>query len=260
MISAHGLTLGYQRQVIFDQLALTLPEGEISVLVGSNGCGKSTLLKALARLLTPWAGSVRLNGHDIHRQPTREVARVLSLLPQQPVAPEGVTVRQLVSLARHPYQNWFNQWSMEDENLVNEALARTGMEALSDRVVDTLSGGQRQRAWIALAVAQDTPLMLLDEPTSFLDLAHQMEVLDLLRDLNRTANKTIVMVLHDLNLACRYADHIVALRDGRIHAQGTPREVITSERVKEVFQLNCRIIDDPFFGTPLCVPFGRTPS
>ncbi|WP_148252084.1 ABC transporter ATP-binding protein [Aidingimonas lacisalsi] len=256
-VSAHALTLGYQRQVILDRLELTLPERAISVLVGSNGCGKSTLLKALARLIEPWEGRVCLDGKAINRQPTRTVAKSLSLLPQQPEAPEGITVRQLVGLGRHPHQNWFEQWSEADEAMVQRALLHTGLNTLSERAVDTLSGGQRQRAWIAMAIAQDTPLMLLDEPTSFLDLTHQMEVLDLLRDLNRREGKTIVMVLHDLNLACRYADHIVAVRQGGVHVQGAPKEVITKERVKEVFNLTCRIIDDPFFNTPLCIPFGK---
>ncbi|WP_136065900.1 ABC transporter ATP-binding protein [Modicisalibacter radicis] len=256
-VTAHALTLGYQRRRILDRLDLGLPEGRISVLVGSNGCGKSTLLKALARLLAPWSGRVCLNGDDIHHLQTRQVARQLSLLPQQPVAPEGITVRQLVSLGRHPHQSWFEQWSEEDERQVERSLERTGLVELADRVVDTLSGGQRQRAWIALAVAQDTPLMLLDEPISFLDLTHQMEVLDLLRALNREEGKTIVMVLHDLNLAGRYGDHIVAVKEGRVHAQGTPGEVITRERVHEVFDLTCRVITDPFFNTPLCIPFGK---
>ncbi|NRB55518.1 MAG: ABC transporter ATP-binding protein [Salinicola sp.] len=256
-IAAHELTLGYQRRTILDALSLTLPEGRISVLVGSNGCGKSTLLKALARLLLPWQGNVILDGRDIQRQPTRAVARLLSLLPQQPMAPEGITVRQLVTLGRHPHQSWLAQWSEQDERKVEQALRRTELSEFAERRVETLSGGQRQRAWIAMAVAQDTPLMLLDEPTSFLDLAHQMEVLELLASLNRESGKTIVMVLHDLNLACRYADHIVALRDGRIHAQGTPHEVITRQRVKEIFQLDCQVIDDPYFHTPLCIPFAR---
>ncbi|KAA0016970.1 ABC transporter ATP-binding protein [Salinicola corii] len=255
-LSANDLTLGYQRQVIMRELSLALPESRISVLIGANGCGKSTLLKALARLLTPWQGQVMLDGDDIHHQPTRRVARTLSLLPQHPVAPEGITVRQLVSLGRHPHQSWLAQWSEEDERQVELALMRTDLTAQAHRSVDTLSGGQRQRAWIAMAVAQDTPLMLLDEPTSFLDLTHQMEVLELLKSLNRESGKTIVMVLHDLNLACRYADHIVALRDGAIVAQGAPQAVVTRERVKDIFQLECRIIEDPFFHTPLCIPFG----
>ncbi|WP_251978395.1 ABC transporter ATP-binding protein [Salinicola avicenniae] len=256
-ISADRLTLGYQRQIILRELSLSLPEGKMSVLVGSNGCGKSTLLKAMARLLAPWQGRVLLDGKDIDRQPTRHVARTLSLLPQHPVAPEGISVRGLVRLGRHPHQSWLSQWSERDEAVVEHALALTDLTDMAERRVETLSGGQRQRAWIAMAVAQDTPLMLLDEPTSFLDMAHQMEVLDLLKRLNVESGRTIIMVLHDLNLACRYADHIVAVRNGSLHAQGTPHEVITREQVKAVFQLECRVIEDPFFQVPLCIPFGR---
>ncbi|MES1929515.1 iron-chelate-transporting ATPase [Salinisphaera dokdonensis CL-ES53] len=256
-LSAQGITAGYQRAAILRDLTLALPEGQLSVLIGSNGCGKSTLLKTLARLLQPWSGEVCLDGADIHRLPTKAVATTLSLLPQQPIAPEGLTVRQLVALGRHPHQSWLSQWSERDEACVEEALARTDLETLASRSVDALSGGQRQRAWIAMAVAQDTPLMLLDEPTSFLDLTHQLEVLDLLKALNRDAGKTIVLVLHDLNLACRYADHVVALKEGQIHAQGTPEEVVTATHVREIFDLECRVIADPFFGVPLCIPFGR---
>ncbi|WP_348766751.1 ABC transporter ATP-binding protein [uncultured Salinisphaera sp.] len=259
-LSATHITAGYQHEAILRELTLALPEGQLSVLIGSNGCGKSTLLKTLARLLAPWNGEVVLDGADIHRQPTQAVARTLSLLPQQPVAPEGLRVRELVALGRHPHQSWLSQWSERDEACVDDALARTDLLTLADRPVDSLSGGQRQRAWIAMAVAQDTPLMLLDEPTSFLDLTHQLEVLDLLKALNRDAGKTIVMVLHDLNLACRYADHMVALKHGRIHAQGTPDDVVTEVNVREVFELDCRVIADPFFGVPLCIPFGRAPS
>ncbi|MCM5704507.1 ABC transporter ATP-binding protein [Larsenimonas salina] len=255
-VAAHNVSVGYQKQRILDQLSVDLPEGQISVLVGSNGCGKSTLLKTLARLMSPWSGQVLLDGTAIHELPTQTVARRLALLPQHPVAPEGITVRQLVSLGRHPHQSWFEQWREEDERCVEEALAHTGLSELSERGVDTLSGGQRQRAWIALTVAQNTPLLLLDEPTSFLDLTHQMEVLELLQTLNRDQGKTVVMVLHDLNLAARYADHIVAIKEGRVHAQGTPAEIFTAERIHEVFGLSCRIITDPYFNTPLCIPFG----
>lgn len=259
-LCATHVTAGYQRETILRELTLTLPEGKLSVLIGSNGCGKSTLLKTLARLLAPWSGEVLLDGADIHHQPTQTVAKTLSLLPQQPIAPEGLSVRQLVALGRHPHQSWLSQWSEHDEARVADALARTDLRALADRPVDSLSGGQRQRAWIAMALAQDTPLMLLDEPTSFLDLTHQLEVLDLLKALNREAGKTIVLVLHDLNLACRYADHVVALKNGRIHAQGTPDEVVTETNVRTVFELDCRVISDPFFGVPLCIPFGRATS
>lgn len=256
-MTTHQLTLGYQRQVIIDALDLQLPAGKVSVLIGSNGCGKSTLLKSLARLLKPQQGSVILNGVDIQRRSTASVARELAILPQMPCAPEGISVRQLVALGRYPYQNWMQQWSAEDEAMVERALLQTGVQALADRPVDALSGGQRQRVWIAMTLAQDTDILLLDEPTTFLDLAHQIDVLDLLRDLNRQANKTIVMVLHDLNLACRYAYHMVAVHQRTAFAQGRPADILSEEVVKEVFGLNCRIITDPFFGTPLCIPFGR---
>ncbi|PBQ07249.1 iron ABC transporter ATP-binding protein [Pseudomonas congelans] len=256
-IATHDLTLSYQRQVIIDSLDLQLPAGQVTVLIGSNGCGKSTLLKSLARLLKPQQGTVVLNGADIHQKPTATVARELAILPQMPSAPEGISVRQLVALGRYPYQNWMQQWSVEDEAMVARALAQTGMHELADRPVDALSGGQRQRAWIAMTLAQDTDIVLLDEPTTFLDLAHQIEVLDLLRDLNRQEGKTIVMVLHDLNLACRYADHMVAVHERSAFAQGRPADILSEALVKQVFGLNCRIIADPFFGTPLCIPFGR---
>lgn len=256
-IATRSLTLSYQRQVIIDGLDLHLPPGKISVLIGSNGCGKSTLLKAFARLLKPQHGAVILNGADIQRKPTATVARELAILPQMPMAPEGISVRQLVGLGRYPYQNWMQQWSAEDEAMVERALLQTGIQALAERPVDALSGGQRQRAWIAMTLAQDTDIVLLDEPTTFLDLAHQIEVLDLLRELNRRENKTIVMVLHDLNLACRYADHMIAVHERGAFAQGRPEAILTEALVKTMFDLNCRIVPDPFFGTPMCIPFGR---
>jgi iron complex transport system ATP-binding protein len=256
-ISTCQLTLGYQHQVIIDALDLQLPAGKVSVLIGSNGCGKSTLLKSLARLLKPRQGSVILNGVDIQQRSTAAVARELAILPQMPSAPEGITVRQLVALGRYPYQNWMQQWSVQDEAMVERAMQQTGVQSLADRPVDALSGGQRQRVWVAMTLAQDTEIVLLDEPTTFLDLAHQIEVLDLLRDLNRQENKTIVMVLHDLNLACRYADYMVAVHQRTAFAQGRPADILTEGLVKQVFGLNCRIIADPFFATPLCIPFGR---
>ncbi|MBD9397773.1 ABC transporter ATP-binding protein [Pseudomonas sp. PDM11] len=256
-IASRNLTLAYQCQPIIDNLDLALPHGQVTVLIGSNGCGKSTLLKSFARLLKPQAGTVILNGADIQRKPTAAVARELAILPQMPVAPEGISVRQLVALGRYPYQSWMQQWSAEDEAVVARALTRTGLDELAERPVDALSGGQRQRAWIAMTLAQETELVLLDEPTTFLDLAHQIEVLDLLRELNRQEGKTIVMVLHDLNLACRYADHMVAVHQRTAYAQGKPADILSEELVKTVFDLDCRIIPDPFFHTPLCIPFGR---
>jgi len=254
-LSTQKLSISYQQRQVIDSLDLTLPTAKVSVLIGSNGCGKSTLLKAMARLLTPQAGSVILEGTDIHTSNTAQIARKLAILPQSPVAPEGITVRQLVSLGRFPYQNWLRQWSEEDEQQVNEALRLTGTVALQHRQVDALSGGQRQRVWIAMTLAQATPTLLLDEPTTYLDLAHQVEILELLRGLNQQQGKTIIMVLHDLNLACRYADHLVAVHRGRVYAQGAPQEIMTETLVRKVFNLRCRIIDDPFFHTPLCIPF-----
>ncbi len=256
-LASRALTLGYGTQTIIEDLDLELPPGRVSVLIGSNGSGKSTLLKACARLLEPRRGQVLLDGQDIHRQSTAALARQLAVLPQIPVAPEGISVRQLVSLGRYPYQNWMCQWSAEDAAAVDKALRLTDLLDLAERPVDDLSGGQRQRAWIALTLAQDTDCLLLDEPTTYLDLAHQIEVLDLLRQLNREEGKTIVMVLHDLNLACRYADHLVAVHQRRAFAQGAPADVLTEALVREVFALECRIIADPYFGTPLCIPVGR---
>jgi iron complex transport system ATP-binding protein len=256
-LSAKNLTLTYDRTPIIRHLELDIPRGQITALVGANGCGKSTLLRGLARLLKAKTGAVYLNGESLAKLSTKAVAQQLGILPQSPVAPEGLTVKDLVAQGRFPYQSWFQQWSQTDEKLVESALAVTGMQDLADRDLDTLSGGQRQRAWIAMALAQNTDILLLDEPTTFLDLAHQIEILDLLYDLNQSQGRTIVMVLHDLNQACRYADRLVAMCQGHIFAQGTPTEVMTKEIVREVFGLDCRILNDPVAGTPMCVPIGR---
>ncbi|BAY10156.1 ABC transporter ATP-binding protein [Calothrix sp. NIES-2098] len=256
-LSANNLTLAYDDTTIIKHLNLDIPQGQITALVGANGCGKSTLLRGLARLLKPSSGTVYLNTSDIFKLSTKEVAKKLGILTQSPVAPEGLTVRDLVACGRFPYQNWLQQWSKEDERLVEIALEITRMQELAARELDTLSGGQRQRAWIAMALAQDTEILLLDEPTTFLDLAHQIEVLDLLYELNQNQQRTIVMVLHDLNQACRYADYLVAVKEGRIFAVGEPNLVITEDVVKEVFGLECRIVSDPVSGTPMCVPVGR---
>ena len=253
-LRAEHLSLAYDDRVIVDDLTVTIPDGRITVIVGANACGKSTLLRGLARLLKPRAGTVVLDGADIHRRPTREVATRLGMLPQQPVAPEGITVGDLVARGRHPHQRWLRQFSSHDEAAVHAALAATGTTDLAERCVDELSGGQRQRVWIALALAQGTPLMLLDEPTTFLDLAHQVDVLDLLARLNATEGRTIVAVLHDLNLACRYAHHLIAMRDGGIVAEGAPGEVITPDLVRKVFDLDAHVIPDPLTGTPLVLP------
>ncbi len=254
---ARGVELAYDDRAIVDDLSLEVPTGQVTVIVGPNACGKSTLLRALARLLTPRHGVVLLDGEQIRRLPTRTVAQRLGLLPQQPVSPDGITVADLVSRGRHPHQRWFRQWSVTDQSAVEEALAVTGTAELADRSVDELSGGQRQRVWIAMAIAQATDIMLLDEPTTFLDLTHQIDVLDLLAELNRSAERTIVCVLHDLNLACRYAQRLVAMRDGRIVAEGPPAEIVTEDLVRTVFDLDARVIDDPVSHTPLIVPVGR---
>ncbi|MEH2222112.1 MAG: ABC transporter ATP-binding protein [Nostoc sp.] len=256
-MSANNLTLGYDNITIIKHLDLDIPPGKITALVGANGCGKSTLLRGLARLLKPRVGTIYLDTTDVFKLSTKDVAKKLGILTQGPVAPEGLTVRDLVACGRFPYQNWLQQWTKEDEKLVELALEITGIKHLSERELDTLSGGQRQRAWIAMALAQDTDILLLDEPTTFLDLAHQIEVLDLLYDLNQNQQRTIVMVLHDLNHACRYADYLVAVKEGEIFAVGEPDLVITEKMVREVFGLECRIIPDPVSGTPMCIPVGR---
>lgn len=256
-IATKDLTLGYGDDIIIDDLNMTVPKGEITVFIGANGCGKSTLLRSMARLLKPKEGGVVLNGENIAKMPTKEVAKQLSILPQSPISPEGLTVEDLVKQGRHPYKSMFNRWSGEDEDAVNEALESTNMLDLRDRAVDSLSGGQRQRAWIAMILAQKTDTILLDEPTTYLDMTHQIEVLDLLFELNEKHNSTIVMVLHDLNLACRYAHNIVAIKDKKVHVQGKPEEIISCNMVHDVFQMRCDVTYDPVFGTPMCIPHGR---
>ncbi|MER7548460.1 MULTISPECIES: ABC transporter ATP-binding protein [Streptomyces] len=256
-LTAEGLTLGYGDRTVVDSLDLAVPPGRITVIVGANACGKSTLLRSMSRLLAPRAGRVVLDGKEVHRLPAKELARTLGLLPQSPVAPEGITVSDLVGRGRHPHQGIFSRWNEKDDAAVAAALEATHTEPLAERAVDELSGGQRQRVWIAMALAQQTDLLLLDEPTTFLDASHQIEVLDLLTDLNRSRGTTIVMVLHDLNLAARYADHLIALAGGGLHASGTPAEVLTEETVRAVFDLDSRIIEDPVSGRPLMLPIGR---
>ena len=256
-LTTQKLTLGYDSKTIIDPLDIAIPSGKITVLVGPNGCGKSTLLKGLGRLLKPTQGFVYLDNKSIAKLSTKAVARQMGLLPQGPTAPEGLTVRELVAQGRYPHQSWLQQWSRVDEQQVEAALAITELQDLSTRPVDSLSGGQRQRAWIAMILAQNTQILLLDEPTTFLDLAHQIEVLDLLYELNQREGRTIVIVLHELNQACRYADHLVAMKEGAIFAQGDPQTVMPAALVKEVFGLDCQIINDPVAGTPLCIPLGR---
>jgi iron complex transport system ATP-binding protein len=256
-IRTESLTLSYGESIIINELDLQIPKGEITVFIGGNGCGKSTLLRSLARLLKPQGGSILLEGNAIAKLPTKEVAKHLAILPQGPTAPEGLTVLQLVKQGRYPYQNWLKQWSEEDEKAVNNALEATKMTEFAERAVDSLSGGQRQRAWIAMTLAQDTDIILLDEPTTYLDMTHQIEILDLLFELNENEQRTVVMVLHDLNLACRYAHHLVAIKDQAIYAHGKPEDVINCELVRDVFAVQCEVTQDPIFGTPLCIPHGK---
>ncbi|MFD1722819.1 ABC transporter ATP-binding protein [Amnibacterium endophyticum] len=256
-LAAEGVVLAYGDRVVADGFDLAVPPGAITAIVGANACGKSTVLRALARLLAPRSGRVVLDGRDLHRMPTKQVARTLGLLPQSPIAPEGIAVADLVARGRHPHQGLLGRWSAEDEAAVEEALLLTGTTELADRPVDELSGGQRQRVWIALALAQRTDVLLLDEPTTFLDVSHQIDVLDLLTDLNRSRGTTVVMVLHELNLAARYADHLVAVADGAVHASGPPDEVLTETVVREVFGLESRVVPDPVSGRPMVVPIGR---
>lgn len=251
-----GLTLAYERRVVAEGLTVDVPDGSFTVVIGPNACGKSTLLRALARTLRPRAGTVLLDGRDIHSLPSRAVARTLGLLPQSSVAPDGITVADLVARGRYPHQGLLRQWSAEDERVVAESMADTGVAELADRPVDELSGGQRQRVWIAMALAQRTPLLLLDEPTTWLDIAHQVEVLELCARLHEQG-RTLVAVLHDLHQAARYATHLIAMRDGRVVAEGDPREVVTADLVRQVFGLPCRIVEDPETGTPLVVPAAR---
>ncbi|MFI8361993.1 ABC transporter ATP-binding protein [Streptomyces sp. NPDC090085] len=254
---ARGVTVGYGARSVIDDLHVEIPPGVITTIIGSNGCGKSTLLRTLSRLLKPTSGQVVLDGDDIATLRTRDVAKKLGLLPQTPVAPEGLTVADLVARGRHPHQSWLRQWSSDDAAVVERALAMTGVSDLADRPVDALSGGQRQRVWISMTLAQGTDLLLLDEPTTYLDLAHAIDVLDLVDDLHE-AGCTVVMVLHDLNLATRYSDNLVVMKAGSILAQGHPREVITAELLLEAFGLRAKVIDDPVGDRPLIVPIGRT--
>ncbi|MEV7431395.1 MULTISPECIES: ABC transporter ATP-binding protein [unclassified Nocardioides] len=256
-LTVHDLELGYGERTVIDSLDLVLPPGRVTAIVGANACGKSTLLRSMSRLLRPRAGRVLLDGEQVHKLPAKELARTLGLLPQAPTAPEGITVSDLVGRGRNPHQGLLSRWSSEDDAAVAAALEATDTVALADRPVDELSGGQRQRVWIAMALAQQTDVLLLDEPTTYLDVSHQVEVLDLLTDLNRSRGTTIVMVLHDLNLAARYADHLVALADGRLHAAGDPADVLTEETVRAVFGLDCSVITDPVSGRPLMLPIGR---
>jgi len=258
MLEADAVTLGYDRRLVSEGLSIRVPVGSFTAIIGPNACGKSTLLRALARLLTPEAGRILLSGRDIATRGAKELARELGLLPQSSLAPEGIRVADLVSRGRYPHQRAFNRWTVGDEQAVLSAMTATNVLDLSGRLVDELSGGQRQRVWVAMVLAQQTPVLLLDEPTTFLDITHQIEVMELFQHINRDEGRTLVTVLHDLNQAARYASQIVAMRDGRVVAAGAPAEVITPELVEAVFSLPSRVIEDPESGTPLVVPRLRT--
>ena len=259
-LEAVEVTIGYDQGPVVHDVSLRIAEGRVTTLVGPNGCGKSTLLRTAARLMRPLSGEVLLDGTDIGSRSGKEIAREMSLLPQSPVAPEGLLVRDLVGRGRHPHQRWFSQWSREDEQVVEEALRLTDTLHLRDRALDQLSGGQRQRVWIAMTLAQDTELMLLDEPTTYLDLAHQVEVLDLVCLLNRERGRTVVMVLHDLNLAARYSDVVVVMKDGVIVTEGGPSDVFTAELLSEVFGLEADVLTDPRTQLPIVVPRSARPE
>lgn len=259
-LSTHSVTLGYDQTIITNNLSIDIPEGKFSIIVGPNGCGKSTLLRALSRLLPPKSGQVRLNSQDIHALPTREVAKILGLLPQTAIAPDGIKVVDLVARGRFPHQKWFQPWREQDQIAVESAMKATGIMEFAQHHVDQLSGGQKQRVWVAMALAQETPLLLLDEPTTYLDIAHQIELMDLFQDLNRLQGHTMVAVLHDLNHACRYADNLIAMKEGKIITSGAPKDVVTEALIEDVFGLPCMILEDPVSGTPLIIPKGRQVS
>ncbi|NIY47502.1 iron-enterobactin ABC transporter ATP-binding protein [Cedecea colo] len=252
------LTLGYGAHVVADGLTVTIPDGKFTAIIGPNGCGKSTLLRTLSRLMKPTAGQVWLDGNEIHRFATKEVARRIGLLAQNASAPGDISVAELVARGRYPHQPMFTRWREEDSSAVTRAMQATHIEDLADQPVDTLSGGQRQRAWIAMVLAQETSIMLLDEPTTWLDISHQIDLLELLSELNREQGYTLAAVLHDLNQACRYATHLIALRDGKIVAEGAPGDIVTPELIEAIYGLRCMIIEDPVAHTPLVVPLGRT--
>lgn len=256
-LQGENLTLSYDKKIVIQDLNLIIPQGELTVIIGPNACGKSTLLRTLSRLISPQSGNVLLNGKQINDYATKDVARQLGLLPQSSVAPGDILVEDLVGRGRYPHHHLFSRWGEADRQAVNEAMQATGISELADRQVDTLSGGQRQRVWIAMVLAQQTPLLLLDEPTTWLDITHQIDLLELMQDLNRKLGRTLVVVLHDLNHACRYATHLIAMGDGKIIAEGPPSKIVTTDLIKNVFGLRCMIIDDPVSHTPLVVPLGR---
>ncbi|QHM95910.1 iron-enterobactin ABC transporter ATP-binding protein [Kosakonia sacchari] len=256
-LRGEALTLGYGKKVVAEHLSVAIPDGHFTAIIGPNGCGKSTLLRTLSRLMTPAQGHVYLDGEQIQRYASKEVARRIGLLAQNATTPGDITVQELVARGRYPHQPLFTRWRKEDDEAVQRAMRATGVESLATQSVDTLSGGQRQRAWIAMVLAQETAIMLLDEPTTWLDISYQIDLLELLSELNREQGYTLAAVLHDLNQACRYATHLIALRDGKIVAQGAPKEIVTAELIEAVYSMRCMIIDDPIAHTPLVVPLGR---
>ncbi len=254
-INTENLSIAYEEKFIVKGLDMCIPKGKITTIIGPNGCGKSTLLKAVGRILKPKDGIVYLNGEDIHNLTTREIAQKMAILPQSPQAPSGLTVGELVAYGRFPHQKGFGKLKEEDKEIIQWALEVTKILEFETTIVDNLSGGQRQRVWIAMALAQGTDLILLDEPTTYLDLSYQLEVLELLYNLNRKQNKTIVMVLHDLNLASRFADYMVAIRCGKIISHGNPEKVMTPEILKEVFNIDAHIVRDPRKGCLTCISY-----
>lgn len=254
-LEVKDLTLGYGDYVVLKDINVKIPKNKITILVGSNGCGKSTLLKTMARLLNPISGKVILGDINIFDKSSKEIAKELAILTQNPSAPDDLTVFNLVKQGRYPYQKWFNQWSKEDERIVDYALEKTGLTDIRNKKISDLSGGQRQRVWIAMTLAQETDIIILDEPTNHLDIKYKIEVIDLLKNLNKQENRTIIMVLHDINLATRYADNIIAVKDGKVYAQGDPKEVITEKVIKEVFDINSLIIECPLFKVPMCITY-----
>lgn len=254
-ISTKNLTLAYDDYIVLKDINVTIPKNKITILVGSNGCGKSTLLKTISRLAKPQSGQVLLDDINIFEKSSNEIAKKLAILTQSPSAPSDLTVFNLVKQGRYPYQSFFSQWSKEDEKIVDYALEKTGLSDIKYKKISDLSGGQKQRVWIAMTLAQQTDTILLDEPTNHLDIKYKIEVLDLLKELNKKEQRTIVIVLHDINLACRYADHIIAIKDGKVYDEGDPKKVINEKLIKDVFGINSKIIECPLFRTPMCITY-----
>ena len=256
-ISVKNLRVGYENNTIIEDMSLSIPKGKISIIIGANGCGKSTLLKTIARINKPTNGDIFINNKNIKKVKEKNIAKEVAFLPQGPVCPDGLTVRELVAFGRFPHQKMIGGLTSYDKEIIDWAIEETGLSEFADRGVENLSGGQRQRAWIAMTLAQETEIIMLDEPTTYLDIAYQVEILDLLTDLNRKRGTTIVMVLHDINLSARYADYIFALRKGKLVSQGSPEDIITSELINDVFGLECEVIKDPVSHSPFIIPKGR---